>query len=57
MRPIGALGDIVEFDPQSHEFLGSGTPQKVEIVEVGFIYEDPEGPVVLKRAVAVRPRQ
>jgi len=53
---IGPVGAVVAYDQERHEFLGADLPDTVEITELGFVYEDPQGPVVLRRAAAVRPR-
>jgi hypothetical protein len=53
LAQIGPVGAVVSFDPLRHECLGPLTSDEVEIREIGLEWDDPEGPVILRRAAVV----
>lgn len=53
VSPIGPLGAVVTYDAARHECLGPLKSAQVEIKEIGFEFDDLDGPVILRRAAVV----
>ncbi len=53
VSPIGTVDAVVAYDATRHECLGPLTSDEVQIKEIGFEFDDPDGPVILRRAAVV----
>lgn len=53
VSPIGSPGIKVKYDPTRHELLGGAHAEMVEVREQGFEFAEPDGPVLLRRALVV----
>jgi len=53
VRAIGSSNAVVPYDNSRHECLGPLNSESVLIEEIGFEFDDIDGPVILRRAAVV----